>query len=88
VAARPLRAVVGLGTNLGDRLAMMRAAVSEMSGFASVERKSRVYETEPVGGPEQPAFLNAAALVSYAGTPLALLDALLSIEARFGKVVR
>jgi 2-amino-4-hydroxy-6-hydroxymethyldihydropteridine diphosphokinase len=88
VAARPLRAVVGIGANLGDRLAMMRAAVGEMSAFASIDRRSRVYETEPVGGPEQPAFLNAAALVSYPGAPLALLDALLAIEARFGRVRR
>jgi 2-amino-4-hydroxy-6-hydroxymethyldihydropteridine diphosphokinase len=81
-----LRVVVGLGANLGDRAATMRAAVQELSRVASVEGRSRVYETAPVGGPAQPPFLNAAVIVAYEGEPLALLDALLSIEARFGRI--
>ena len=81
-----LRAVVGLGANLGDRMATMRAATQELSRVASVEGRSRVYETAPVGGPAQPPFLNAALIVAYEGEPLALLDALLAIEARFGRI--
>ncbi len=81
-----LRAVVGLGANVGDRMATMRAAARHLSSVARVEKLSRVYDTAPVGGPPQPHFLNAAALVVYAGEPLALLDALLAIEARFGRV--
>ncbi len=45
-----------------------------------------MYATAPVGGPPQPEFFNAAALVVYGGTPLDLLDALLAIEARLGRV--
>jgi 2-amino-4-hydroxy-6-hydroxymethyldihydropteridine diphosphokinase len=64
----------------------MRAAVGELARFAKVEQTSRVYATAPIGGPPQPEFLNAAARVVYAGEPIDLLDALLAIEARFGRV--
>jgi 2-amino-4-hydroxy-6-hydroxymethyldihydropteridine diphosphokinase len=82
------RAVVGFGANLGDRLATMRAAAREVARLprvGRVVRTSRVYATEPVG-PPQPEFLNAAALVTWEGTPEALLDALLAIEAGLGRV--
>jgi 2-amino-4-hydroxy-6-hydroxymethyldihydropteridine diphosphokinase len=82
----PLRAVIGIGANLGDRLATMRASVTAIEQVARVEARSRVYESAPVGGPEQPSFLNAALLVSFDGAPIALLEHLLSIEARLGRV--
>jgi 2-amino-4-hydroxy-6-hydroxymethyldihydropteridine diphosphokinase len=87
-AGAPLRAVVGVGANLGDRLATMRQALRAMDRLGRIERASPVYETAPVGGPEQPPFLNAAVLLRYAGTPLELLDALLAIEADLGRVRR
>ncbi|HEY8040496.1 MAG TPA: 2-amino-4-hydroxy-6-hydroxymethyldihydropteridine diphosphokinase [Polyangiaceae bacterium] len=80
-----LRAVVGLGSNLGDRLATMRAAVRELRRVARVETTSRVYATAPIG-PPQPEFLNAAALITYEGTALSLLGALLAIEGGLGRV--
>jgi 2-amino-4-hydroxy-6-hydroxymethyldihydropteridine diphosphokinase len=83
-----LRAVVGFGSNLGDRLAMLRAAATELARVARLERMSHVYATAPVGGVPQPEFLNAAALVDYEGTPEQLLDALLAIEAKLGRVRR
>lgn len=83
-----LRAVVGIGANLGDRAATMRAAVAEIARFAEVLATSPVYETAPVGGPPQGEFLNAAVLLRYDGTPFALLDALLAVEARLGRVRR
>jgi 2-amino-4-hydroxy-6-hydroxymethyldihydropteridine diphosphokinase len=87
-SGRPLRAVVGFGANLGDRVATMRAALRALAEVARVEKVSRVYETAPVGGPVQPAFFNAAALVVYPGEPVALLDELLAIEADLGRVRR
>jgi len=81
-----LRAVVGLGANIGDRLATLRSAIGELSRVARVERTSRVYASAPVGGPPQPEFLNAAVLVTYRGSPADLLDALLDIERRLGRV--
>ncbi len=79
-------AVVGVGANLGDRLATLRSAATELARVARVQRTSRVYASAPVGGPPQPEFLNAAAAVLYEGAPLELLDALLAIEARLGRV--
>ncbi len=56
------RAVLSLGSNLGDRLAFLRQAVE---GFADVlEKVSPVYETAPWGVTDQPDFLNAVLVVS------------------------
>jgi len=82
-----LRAVVGFGSNLGDRLATMRAALAELARVARVEATSRVYESAAVG-PPQGDYLNAAALVTWDGEPEALLDAMLAIEAKLGRVRR
>ena len=82
-----LRAVVGFGSNLGDRLATMRAALAELARVARVEVTSRLYES-PAVGPPQGDYLNAAALVTWEGEPEALLDALLGIEAKLGRVRR
>jgi 2-amino-4-hydroxy-6-hydroxymethyldihydropteridine diphosphokinase len=81
-----IRAVVGLGANVGDRLAALRDAVAALRRVMRVERLSRVYETAPVGGPPQPDFLNAAALVAYEGGAEDLLDALQAIELQLGRV--
>jgi 2-amino-4-hydroxy-6-hydroxymethyldihydropteridine diphosphokinase len=86
-----LRAVIGFGSNLGDRLATMRAALAELAQVARVASTSRVYESPALVGcssPPQPDYLNAAALVTWEGKPGALLDALLAIEAKLGRVRR
>jgi 2-amino-4-hydroxy-6-hydroxymethyldihydropteridine diphosphokinase len=80
------RTVIGLGANLGDRLASMQAAVREINRVAAVEAKSRVYATAPVGGPPQGEFLNAAVLLRYGGQPIDLLGAMLAIERGLGRV--
>jgi 2-amino-4-hydroxy-6-hydroxymethyldihydropteridine diphosphokinase len=49
------RVLLGLGSNLGDRAALLRAAIDDLPGLAAV---SDVYETGPVGGPEQGRYLN------------------------------
>lgn len=83
-----VRAVVGLGTNLGDRLAFLARAVAAIEAHAAarVLAVSPVYETSPVGGPPQGDFLNAAVCLTWDGEPLALLDALLAIERELGRV--
>jgi len=84
-----LRAVVGLGANLGDRLGAMRAALGELARATRVEQASRVYASPAVGGPkDQPDFLNAAALILFEGDPLALMALLLEIEASLGRIRR
>ncbi len=74
------RAVVALGSNLGDRLGLLRAAVAGLKEIGTVISVSSVYETEPVGGPDQGRYLNAAVVVDTALEPRALLEALLGIE--------
>lgn len=81
-----MRVVIGLGANLGDRLATMRDAVHRIAQVATVTARSSVWETAPVGGPPQPDFLNAAVVVSWHRPPTALLDELLRIEAELGRV--
>ena len=61
-------AYLGLGSNLGDRLAHLQGAVDGLaeSDGISVVAVSEVYETAPVGGPEQPDYLNAVVAVETA----------------------
>lgn len=80
--------MVALGSNLGDRLANLREAIAKIGSFAEVLALSPIYETPPVGGPVQGAYLNAAARVRFVGTPEALLDALLDVERALGRVRR
>jgi 2-amino-4-hydroxy-6-hydroxymethyldihydropteridine diphosphokinase len=63
----------------------MRAAARDLTAVARLDATSHVYATAAVG-PPQPDYLNAAALVRFAGTPESLLDALLEIERRLGRV--
>jgi 2-amino-4-hydroxy-6-hydroxymethyldihydropteridine diphosphokinase len=81
-----MRIAIGLGANLGDRLATLREAARRIDQIAPIVARSHVWETAPVGGPEQPDFLNAALLVDWDRAPLELLDALLAIEADLGRV--
>jgi 2-amino-4-hydroxy-6-hydroxymethyldihydropteridine diphosphokinase len=82
------RAYVGLGANLGEREATIRAAVEALAAEEGVEvvAVSRLRETEPVGVGEQPTFLNGAAALDTALSARDLLDRLFEIEQRFGRV--
>ena len=82
-----VRAFLALGSNLGDRLANLQRAVGllwQRSGIRVI-RSSRVYETDPVGGPPQPDYLNAVIEVRTTLAPRALLDAGLTVEQEMGR---
>ena len=82
------RAYLGLGANLGDRERTLREAIAALGAEEGIEvvAVSTLRETEPVGVGEQPRFLNGAvALETTLGTR-ELLDLLLSIERRYGRV--
>ena len=86
-AEAPGRVFLGLGSNLGDREAMLRAAaaaLAEVPGVALVASSS-LYETEPWGLREQPPFLNSVVEISTRLSPAALLARLQEIEARLGR---
>lgn len=55
--------MVSLGTNLGDRMARLRGGLEILAQHSAVSAVSPVYETAPVGGIAQPAYLNAVALL-------------------------
>ena len=82
------RAYVGLGSNLGDRMAALDAAVRVLDADAHthVMAVSQVYETAPVGGPAQGPYLNAVAVLETDRSPRDLLELLLATEAGLGRV--
>jgi 2-amino-4-hydroxy-6-hydroxymethyldihydropteridine diphosphokinase len=80
-----VRAYLGLGSNVGDRLALLQRAVDHLTATRGVRvlRSSRVYETDPVGGPPaQPDFLNAVIEVETDLSAMELLRAGLAVEER------
>lgn len=80
------RAFVGLGGNLGDRLATLRSAVGALARVEAtrVVGASSVYETKPLG-PSEGAFLNAVAELRTRLLPAELLARMLEIEAEHGR---
>jgi 2-amino-4-hydroxy-6-hydroxymethyldihydropteridine diphosphokinase len=82
------RAFVGLGANLGDREATIRAALDALAEDDGIEvvAVSTLRETEPVGVGPQPLFLNGAAKLETTLPARELLDRLLATERRFGRV--
>lgn len=80
-----MEAYLGLGTNLGDRLVNLRAALAALPQTVRVGRVSQVYETEPWGYLDQPKFLNLVAAVETNLAPLDLLAVVKEIEQRLGR---
>ncbi|MGH2978304.1 MAG: 2-amino-4-hydroxy-6-hydroxymethyldihydropteridine diphosphokinase [Solirubrobacterales bacterium] len=82
------RAFLGLGSNVGDRLAQLREAAARVAALEGVRLLgcSSVYETEPVGEmPDQRDFFNAAVCVDTELEPLDLLAACKAIERDMGR---
>ena len=81
-----VRAFVGLGANLGDARATVRAALDALARLAAPGsfRASSLYVTAPVDS-SGPDYVNAVAELRTALAPHALLDALQAIEQRFGR---
>jgi 2-amino-4-hydroxy-6-hydroxymethyldihydropteridine diphosphokinase len=81
------RAFLGLGTNLGDRLANLQRAVDLLAATPGVRvvRSSRVYETAPVG-PPQPDFLNAVVEIETDLDPHGVLAAGAAVERELHRV--
>lgn len=81
-------AYMGIGSNLGDRLANLQSAVELLAAQPGVKvvRSSRVYETDPVGGPPQTDYLNAVVEVETGLSPRELLDACMEVERLLGRI--
>ena len=88
LGAEAVIAHLGLGANLGDRLANLAEAVRRLQSTPGVEvaRCSSVYETEPWGLAEQPSFLNCVLEVATTLDPAPLLAAVKAIEEVMGRM--
>jgi 2-amino-4-hydroxy-6-hydroxymethyldihydropteridine diphosphokinase len=82
-----MKAVVALGSNLGDRFDYLQKAVNEINSLTDIEISeiSSVYETLPVGGPEQGNYLNAVVTLNTKFEAKELLLKLLLIELNLGR---
>lgn len=80
-------AYLSLGSNLGDRLALLREAEARLSRMPGIRilARSSIYETEPVGFSDQPWFLNRVLQIETTLDPHALLDAVRQVEAALGR---
>jgi 2-amino-4-hydroxy-6-hydroxymethyldihydropteridine diphosphokinase len=76
---------LGLGANLGDRLANLRLALHRLQTLARLEEVSSLYETEPQGVTDQPLFFNAVCRVTTGLEPQALLRFLKNLEWEIGR---
>jgi len=84
-----VRAVhIGLGGNLGDPVTTLREALEHISRLpgSELDAVSSAYESAPVGLEDQPAFVNAAARLLTDAPLHDLLDGLLAVERRLGRV--
>ncbi|HBE19488.1 MAG TPA: 2-amino-4-hydroxy-6-hydroxymethyldihydropteridine diphosphokinase [Cyanobacteria bacterium UBA11149] len=81
------KSAIALGSNLGDSLTTLEAALTNLDqtpGIA-VKAKSSWYTTAPIG-PQQPDYLNGCAILSVELSPHELLETLLKVENEFGRV--
>lgn len=79
------KAYIGLGSNLGDSVALFNIAIEHLKSFGSV-RVSQLYSSPPMGPQDQPDYYNAAVELVTTLAPLDLLDVLQRLELESGRV--
>lgn len=77
---------IGLGSNMGDRMDHLRFGVSGLERSIAITACSSVYESEPMGDPDQGPFLNLVVLGTTGREPLQILDAARRLEESAGRV--
>jgi 2-amino-4-hydroxy-6-hydroxymethyldihydropteridine diphosphokinase len=80
-----MKVVIALGSNLGDREATLIEAINQLMRIITVTKVSTFHETAPVGGPEQPEYLNAVLIGESDLDPADLLAKMQEIEAGAGR---
>jgi 2-amino-4-hydroxy-6-hydroxymethyldihydropteridine diphosphokinase len=78
---------LGLGSNLGDRVAHLREAVQRVHAFVEIEKVSQLYVAAPLGYVRDDAFVNAALVGKTTLRPPELLDAIEDIEQIMGRKI-
>ena len=81
-----MRLVIALGSNLGESEKTLNLAIEKLKELCKIDKISKFIETEPVGGPVQPNYLNAVIIGSTDLTPEVLLEKCLEIENDLGRV--
>ena len=77
---------LGMGSNLDNRKEKLDMAIDFLKERMKIIKQSKIYETQPVGNPNQPLFLNMAVEVSTILSPPTLLFMVKGIEAKLGRV--
>ena len=79
---------IAVGSNLGNRASLVKQAEDRLAGVSGIyfKKKSPLYETEPVGGPEQGKYLNGVWEIETSLEAKALLSELMEIEVSLGRV--
>jgi len=82
-----IESFIGIGSNVGDRVAFCRAAVEQLNSSDGVEvvRTSSLYETSPIGGPPQRSYVNLVVGIRTSLDHRAVLELCKGIEARLGR---
>lgn len=82
-----VRVYVGIGSNLGDSSATVQQAIEELRNLTGIAefKASPLYESEPMGPPDQPSFINAAAAFLTRDSAATVLSRLQAIETRHGR---
>lgn len=78
-----MKAAIGIGSNMGDRLSFLQGAIDALNSATAtqVHSVSPVFETDPVGGPDQADYLNAVVVIKTVLSPQQLLEVTQQIEA-------
>jgi 2-amino-4-hydroxy-6-hydroxymethyldihydropteridine diphosphokinase len=77
--------VIALGSNLGDRREILESAIEALREYVDIKAISSLIETDPVGGVEQPDYLNGVLIGETTLSPEDLMQRLLEIEAGAGR---
>ncbi len=81
-----MKAVIALGANLEDPETAVELALSLLELSTDLISRSKLYSTKPVGGPPQPDYINAVAIIESELAAHDLLDLLKGIEKSMGRV--
>ena len=80
------RVFLGTGSNLDDRLANLQKANDALNSIATIDQKSKIYETKPWGFTDQPAFLNQILSATTDLDPFDLLASIKAMENEIGRI--
>ncbi len=76
---------IALGSNMGDRVKVLLGAVAAIDRMGTITAVAALYETEPIGGPDQPPYLNSVVVLETSDEPQEVLEKLQEIEAEAGR---